>query len=363
MKTGNFLLLAFIAVLAAGGCTFPEDDDEKDTLFNDAGDALFKMWKGAAGSFTGAAINSAARGAANFAAVSEDGKIAWSAKGTSWTAAHIEAGITTGSLYDIAYAGDNTFIAVGGTSGQPGVILISTDDGKNWTALSTPPDLFAVPPVTSIAYGEPGGVPTLVAGSKGGEIGYAAKDPGPGWTWTKAGWAGTSNIFVSIDGDNVSASVESIIFGNGKFIAAGQKGRMAASANGRDNWTRISSSFDDLLDTISGMAYDGDGKFIAVESGQGSGRMASSTDGAVWVQIDNGPFGTDYNDGAWDIAYAEGVFVAAGYGGKAAYTKDGGGWTAVTDSKFGTKTIKDIAYGDGVWIAVGDNGTIAVGTK
>jgi hypothetical protein len=79
-------------------------------------------------------------------------------------------------------------------------------------------------------------------------------------------------------------------------------------------WTAVDNAGSNHL---YGIAYGG-GTFVAV--GQ-DGETAYSADGATWTA------GTDiqYASAAYGIAYGNGTFVAVGSGGVLAYSTDGGG--------------------------------------
>jgi hypothetical protein len=154
-------------------------------------------------------------------------------------------------------------------------------------------------------------------------------------------------------------AIRSIAYGDGKYVAVGDNGKMAWSTNGVE-WTAVgNSTFDNT--SIRGIAY-GDGKYVAVGEG---GKMAWSTNGTDWTAIPPGitndrsgdaTFGNTMING---ITYADDKFVAGGVNGKIAFSGDGKNWTAVTTSQFGTLQITAIAYGNGKFVVVGGGGTIA----
>ena len=78
------------------------------------------------------------------------------------------------------------------------------------------------------------------------------------------GWTAVSNSKFD------SSVIESICYGNGKYVAVGESGKMAYSSDG-NKWTLVSDSRFGTLG-ISSACY-GNGKFVAVGS---SGRMAYS---------------------------------------------------------------------------------------
>jgi len=207
------------------------------------------------------------------------------------------------------------------------------------------------------------------------------------------GWGGP----ITIPGQSTFGEVGilGITYGNGKFVAVGNRGRMAWSNDGI-NWIAITggvggdgpenpvtipgqSTFG--ASGINSIIYD-NGRFFAV----GLGRMAWSQDGINWTAVTGG-------EGNWDnfvivpgdstfgvigingIAYGNGKYVAVGGFGRMAWSQDGINWTAVTggeggryasetiivpgQSTFGTANISGITYGNGKFVAVGHKGRMA----
>jgi len=178
---------------------------------------------------------------------------------------------------------------------------------------------------------------------------------------TSGSTGGATWTAVDVSGIFGASSINSIAYGNGRFVAGGDEGKIATSTDGA-NWTSIFSPFDDSVHAI---AYDG-GKFIAVAEG-----MATSADGATWKGAD--VFGIFGWGSLAVVAYGNGRYVAGGndddYVNKIAASKDGAAWTAVTtkafdyvDAEFGhtvTAGIVGIAYGSGRFVAGGDMGKMA----
>ena len=157
-------------------------------------------------------------------------------------------------------------------------------------------------------------------------------DPPTNWTAVTDSTFGTSII-------------QSIAYGDGKFVAGGYDGKMAYSTDGI-NWNTVNSTFGTT--EIYGIAY-GDGKFVAVGF---YGRMAYSTDGVNWTAISNtnNTFGTSHIRG---ITWDGGKFVTVGQNGKMAYSTDGINWTAYATIN-STSYYYCIAYGGGTFV-VGDS--------
>ena len=116
-----------------------------------------------------------------------------------------------------------------------------------------------------------------------------------------------------------------------------------------DKWYLVPDSKFMNNSNINSICY-GNGKFVAVSFG---GKMAYSSDGATWTLISDPKFG---GNSIYGIGYGNGKFVAVGVHGKMAYSAVGTGWTAVTDSGFNTDTytvIYGVCYGNGKFVAVG----------
>ncbi|MDR1286889.1 MAG: InlB B-repeat-containing protein [Treponema sp.] len=158
--------------------------------------------------------------------------------------------------------------------------------------------------------------------------------------WT--GIAGTASIFGT-------SLILGIAYGGGKFVAVGEDGKMARSADGV-TWDAVGTSTFGTS-TIVGIAYGG-GKFVAV----GGFEMAWSADGVTWSPVITSTFGPSGING---IAYGGGKFVAVGFNGRMAWSADGVTWSPVVTSTFGPSIIQGIAYGGGKFVAGGDGGTMA----
>jgi len=284
-------------------------------------------------------INAIAYGNNMFVAVGGNGKMATSTDGRTWTAV-INSTFGSGErdwINAIAY-GNGKFVA-GGSS------MAYSTDGTTWTAVadSTLNDIRAIAygngkfvasySYDNMAYSMDGVTWTVVKeyihgslrfieviaygngkfvaggglGTRGGIIEYSDD----GVTWADA-WADAfieENVFRSSD-------INAIVYGNGKFVAGGQSGRMATSTDGR-TWTAVTQSVFNRYSEIEAIAY-GNSLFVA---GGGSGmigsRMAYSTDGITWTDV-----GYSTLNEICAIAYGNNKFVAGGQFGKMAYLSD-----------------------------------------
>jgi hypothetical protein len=213
--------------------------------------------------------------------------------------------------------------------------------------------------VTGVAVGEV--VITAKAGSKTDSITIDVVDLIDTWT--------------NVRNSPFSSYINSIAWGDaaggGKFVAGGDNGKMAHSADGV-TWIAVGdSTFGDS--SIAGIAWGGaagGGKFVAASrerryaGGYTNGKMAYSSDGVTWTAVSNSTFGdSPINSIAWGGTAGNEKFVAGGDNGKMAHSADGVTWTAVGDSTFGNSPIYSIAWGGAAgtekFVVGGGNGKMA----
>jgi len=152
--------------------------------------------------------------------------------------------------------------------------------------------------------------------------------------------------------------VKKIIYGNGRFVAAGHLRIPLAYSDDGDTWYKVES--DVLKPGIYGMAY-GKGRFVAANYGD---KMAYSDDGITWKSAKNGGLGDYYIQG---ISYGNGCFVAVGSFGRRTggvtgiigYSKDGEEWEIVEDGSLNINYFACISYGNGMFIAGAAKGNAA----
>ncbi len=133
-------------------------------------------------------------------------------------------------------------------------------------------------------------------------------------------------------------------YGNGVFVAVGDAGAIATSADGL-SWVSAASSNTNILYAVA----PGQGTFVAV--GAAGAILTSADNGASWTVRTSG-----LSANLRSIAFGNGMFVAVGEGGAIATSGDGITWTAasvpVANSLYG------VAFGSGTFAAVGATGTI-----
>ena len=157
---------------------------------------------------------------------------------------------------------------------------------------------------------------------------------------------------------NIFTYIYSLCYGNGKFVAGGDSGKIAYSSDGI-TWTAVADSpFGSSL--VDSLCYGGNGKYVA---GGGSGKMAYSTDGITWTAVADSPFNRETD--IESICYGNGKFVAVGCydksinlndylpAGRIAYSTDGVNWTSIDSSPFKGDYIYSVCYGNGKYVAGG----------
>lgn len=229
--------------------------------------------------------------ASPFVAVGRDGGVFTSPGGVTW--ARQASGVTE-PLVDITYGG-GLFVAVGGSSGDFGVILTSPD-GIVWTRREVPKTVYTRSVFSGAAYGNG----LFVTGCNN-----AVLTSPDGIVWTER-----------LHG--VSGRVHAITFGNGLFVAAFVGNGAVITSSDGIVWTKR-----DLPSGMSGLSdiTHGNGLFVGV---YGSTAIVTSPDGIVWTRRALPGFPTTELRG---VAYGNGMFIATGGDGAALASYDGITWS------------------------------------
>ncbi|MDR1597285.1 MAG: hypothetical protein LBR99_06235 [Treponema sp.] len=304
---------------------------EKSGVWSSVGDTVFGR----------SVIRGIAYGNGRFAAVADEGQIAYSSDGTRWTA--IRPGYNTvqsqftETINDIAY-GDGKFVAVGA-----GSRMGSSDNGMSWYGWTE--SFFDGAGILCITYGGD----KFVTGGEWGRMAYLRD----GGNWTQSG-------DTRFGANSILALAYGKPYDNGIFVAVGEGGQLSVSQDGA-NWEYRESMFGGS--TIRGIAY-GTGVFVTAGD---SGKMAYSYNGYDWQAIGNSPFDSS---GILDVAFGSGVFVAVGHNGKMARSGDGINWTVIppdtsaAGSKFtGGEQITTVCYGGGKFVAAGSDYAVQNNSK
>jgi hypothetical protein len=230
-----------------------------------------------------------------FVAVGQDGLRLASADGTTWADKHTGR---DGETYRSAAFGNGLFVATGSYGGDN--ILASSPDGKAWKTGKQ--EAKYVKYIRGLTHGNGqflalGGDPGTVGQSK--PFVMLSKDG--------LGWDGPHDI----PGKHI---LRRAAWGNGRFVAVGDRGRRATSADGKE-WKDAAET--KAIDTLVDITF-GNGVFVGVGL---HGLRASSKDGLTWTAAKRGDEGEHLNS----VVFADGVFVAIGAG--ATYSsKDGEAW-------------------------------------
>ena len=295
-----------------------------------------------------------------------ESKIAVSSNGTTGWNNYVSALGLGGTIQSITY-GNGKYIAVGTPSlnALPGVprrlTASSSSDGESWTPLTIAPfyntDFSGsieqnYNTIFDIIYAEN----TFVA------VGlYSNAIVNPPVYESKIAYSGDGEYWVKAAGINEifgEGAIRSISYGAGKFVAVGDKGIMAYSEDGEE-WHKVSNSTFASNNTIYDITF-GSGKFLAVG---GAGASAWSSNGTSWTAIPYTATGL-LTDPLMAVSCSDdGLFVIGTNNGLASYSKDLTNWTKVknTNMDYGSYGvgILDLAFGNGLFIAVGTYGQAA----
>lgn len=339
-----------------------------------------------------------------YVAVGDNGFAATSSDLKNWI---VLSKLTTKPLNNITYGGGRFVISGGDGDSRDGSIYCSTD-GVDWICVGSA--------LGCGYYGVAWGKDKFVAaGGSWGEMSIVTSSDGMTWKEEFAGYninlhdiAKSQDMLVAV-GDNgtilysrdgiswskgesaTSKSIQSIVYGNGKFIAFAD-GEIISSTDGI-HWLRVITGFMGPYER----AVWGNNKFVAASV---SGNVLTSGDGEHWNSIKL----SDFNMYLQGVAFGNGVFAVLDRKGMIYTSTDGMNWTqkrqidksndifmeytsiswvkdkfiayknqekedalvVSNDSELWTETqmapidcdaIQDIAYENGVFIAVGLNGT------
>lgn len=147
-----------------------------------------------------------------------------------------------------------------------------------------------------------------------------------------------------------SAAFNAAAFAGGLYLAAGDAGTIALSADGT-NWTTVTSPVNSGQ-SVWGLDYVR-GQFIGVAD---NGTIVTSPDATNWTAQSSG---VSSNLTLYSITHGtNNLSVAVGDGGTVVASSDGTNWISQTSGLGTTTSLYSIAFGNGLYAAVGDNGTI-----
>jgi hypothetical protein len=258
-----------------------------------------------------------------FVAVGLDGLRIASKDGKTW--ADAQTGREGESYRAVAFGG-GLCVAVGGFGGDN--ILAATSDGKTWKTGKH--EAKYVKYMRGLCFGD-------------GQFMALGGDPG---------CVGCSNPFVMFSNDGLTWDgphavpgkhmLRRAAWGAGRFVAVGDRGRRAASKDGKE-WTDAPET--KAIDTLVDVAF-GNGVFVGVGL---HGLRMRSEDGLKWTARQTGEEGEHLNS----VVFAGGKFVAVGAG--ATHTSpDGEKWERHTNEN----APQIAAFGGGVFVGAAWKGRL-----
>jgi hypothetical protein len=147
----------------------------------------------------------------------------------------------------------------------------------------------------------------------------------------------------------------SVTYGNGLFVAVGNKGTILTSPNGT-TWTESNSgTTGDLV--LYSVTY-GNGLFVAVGWNFTSltGTVLTSPDGSTWTTRSMGATNI-----LCSVTYGNSLFVAVGEGDTILTSVDGTTWTGRNSGTSGTLYLCSVTYGNGLFLVVGWDTAVLAG--
>ena len=138
-----------------------------------------------------------------------------------------------------------------------------------------------------------------------------------------------------------------ITYGNGHFVAVGDRGTILASTNSV-NWSDH-SVFDGYY--LNGVTY-GNGLYVAVG---GSGGILTSPDAVRWIDRSGEATTADLRD----VAYGNGVYVVIGTGGTILISADANTWKTIVPDP--NQDLNAITFENGIFVVVGQRSSDNVG--
>ena len=247
--------------------------------------------------------------------------------------------------FDTPFSGSNYKILVKRTAFINAASRVTVQAVKSgiWSVASGAETALGRSMIWDMAYGNG----RFVAVADDGRMAHSGD--GSAWSAIHPGNVGNQSKFTN--------TIRGIAYGNGKFIAVGYDARMASSDNGIswNGWTE--SIFDGQ--SILCVTYGG-GRFVAAGDG---GRMINMPDSGNWNRVENTTFaGKSILALAWGNPDGQNVYVAAGVDGHIAWSNDAWNWQAASTNPLGegaNRIINGLAWGNGIFVAVDNDGRIA----
>jgi hypothetical protein len=147
-----------------------------------------------------------------------------------------------------------------------------------------------------------------------------------------------------------------------RWVAGGSGGNIfTTSINNGGTWNGVTTGYGGLT-SVNSIAYgkDGSGKSLLVAVGEGTNKIATSSDGITWEGKTANAFRvTGLDNGGRGVAYGNGKWIAVGNGSSGENTisisTDGGNTWAGSkiQTTTGMSSLSSIAYGNGRWVIGG----------
>jgi hypothetical protein len=246
----------------------------------------------------------------------------------SWT--RRAAALTASYLGDVIFAAGK-FVAVG-----DGSTVVSSADGRTWTAAAAAPTSFSL---RGVAHN---GSRYVAVGFRPGATNQAvALYSSDAATWTEAPIPAGSGQLLDV------------AYGSGRFVAVGTGGHIYTSMDGA-SWIEAASPVTNILRTIS----QADGLFVV---GGDGGRVLTSDNGTEWTNRSLSTTGTSYGAARYNGLWHVSIVVSATVTTTTTYTSpDGVDWTRIVGPLSGPQaTFYRPMSAAGVVFSPASNGSIA----
>ena len=245
-------------------------------------------------------------------------------------------------LRDVIYA-KGLFVAIGEDTSSNIARLIVSSNGTDWVRFASQSRMAP----RSLAYGTNGLF--VGVGNVGFSFAYGADTPGVIISTNGTNWS-----FFQTFGTGLGpwTNFESVAYGNGLFVAVGEIGTVATSADGTNWATHATPTFSPL----SAIAY-GNGVWVAAGPRVSDGSSADtggpgliSLDATNWVQLD-----AEFNGS--HLLFARGMFLAIPGDtftpnlAPMRYSLDGTNWFNISEPA--VHVMNRATYGGGLFTAVG----------
>ncbi len=291
-----------------------------------------------------------------FLAVGDSGVIITSPDALTWVRKTVG---TLEALLQIAYGNGRYLVA-----GSHGVVLTSAN-GLDWIQHNAGPTLDLV----GLAFG---GGRFLACGSDAGVPGLWVTTNGTTWlpkpspttngisgieyadhrflAFGGVNFIGTGFIFVSQDGDQWEAAavepadeIQSVAFGDARFVAVGRSGTVLLSLDHGATWTRQNSG---ASNDLTAVAY-GRGRFITLDR---YGNLFTSADGVMWK-----PQTLGFAVTVPRLIFANDRFAGVEWLGHILTSTDGLSWDLKPTP---ARALRSLLFNENRYVAVGDWGTV-----